>query len=226
MCKKTGIVRALHIVHNAVMRTFIVFEGIDGAGKGTQIRLLEKHLRKAGRRFSFISSPRYKTPTGKLVRRALLGEFGDFVGLNGYLSAVPYLLDFAAGRDATVAALKKGMVVSDRYVFSTSAYHAAKLPAKERKAFLSLVDEIMYRVFRLPKPDLILYFDVPVTQAQKNMRGKRKDQHEKSVAYQKRVAEVYRQLAKQKGWKLIPCTKNGKMRSPEEIHEMVWKAVQ
>jgi dTMP kinase len=208
------------------MRKFIVFEGIDGAGKGTQIRLLEKRLRNTGKRFSLTSSPRYQTPTGKLVKRALHGEFGDFLGLNAYLSAMPYFLDFAAAQPDLVKALKKGMVISDRYFSSTSAFHAAKLPAKERNAFLKQVDELMYKVFHLPKPDLIVYFDVPVMQAQKNMRGKAKDQHEKSVAYQKRVAEVYKHLAKQKGWKVIPCTKNGRMRSPREIHEMVWKAVQ
>jgi dTMP kinase len=136
------------------------------------------------------------------------------------------LLDFAANKPALVEALKKGTVVSDRYIFSTQAFQGAKVPEKQRKAFVQLIEELAYREFKLPKPDRILYFDVPVIQAQKNMRGKQKDQHEKSVAYQKRVAEVYLQLAKQRGWKVIPCTKNGEMRPPEEIHEMVWKAVQ
>lgn len=156
------------------MRKFIVFEGVDGAGKGTQIAMLEKRMRGSARRFSILSSPRYETPTGKLVRRALTGEFGDFVGLNAYLSAQPYLLDFAAGREVTLDALKKGTVISDRYVSSTLAYHAAKLPPEERKAFIALIEELMYRVFKLPKPDLVLYFDVPVDQAQKNMKGKKK----------------------------------------------------
>jgi dTMP kinase len=208
------------------MRKFIVFEGIDGAGKGTQIALLEKRLRKSGKRFSLLSSPRYSTPTGKLVKRALHGELGDFLGLSGYFSAMPYLLDFIAGREATIAALKKGLVISDRYVSSTLAYHGAKLPRKEQKAFRDFVEGLLYRDMKLPKPDLVLYFDVPVAQAQKNIRSKNKDQHEKSIAYQRRVANAYKQLAKGKGWRVIPCVKNGKLRSPEEIHELVWKAVQ
>ena len=205
--------------------TFIVFEGIDGAGKATQVELLRKRLSKQGR-VSVFQSPRYDTPTGKLVRRALLGEFGDFVGLNAYLSAMPYLLDFAAERDEVSSALKKGKVISDRYMYSTSAFHAAKLPAKDRKAFLDHVEMLMFKVFRLPKPDRVIYLEVPVGQAQKNMRSKKKDQHEKNVAYQKRVAEAYTQLAKRKEWRQIPCAENGSMRSPEEIHELVWKAVQ
>jgi len=208
------------------MRKFIVFEGIDGAGKGTQIELLAKRLRKEGRRFSLSSSPRYDSPTGQLVKRALHGEFGDFVGLNGYLSAMPYLLDFVATRPSLVAALAKGTVVSDRYIFSTLAFQGAKVPTKDRKKFLGLIEQLMYREFKLPKPDVVLYFDVPVAQAQHNMRGKKKDQHEKSVAYQKRVAGVYRQLTKREDWRVIPCVNNGKMRSAKEIHELVWKAVQ
>ncbi|HEV3244778.1 MAG TPA: thymidylate kinase [Candidatus Paceibacterota bacterium] len=205
---------------------FIVLEGIDGVGKGTQMKLLGERLRKAGVRFTSVSSPRYKTPTGQLVKRALHGEFGDFVGLNAYLAATPYFLDFAAARADLVAALKKGVVISDRYVSSTSAYHAAKLPQKERKAFLDLVDQFMFREFKLPKPDLVLYLDMPVARAQKNLRGKKKDQYEKNVGYQRRVAQVYLQLAKRKGWRVVPCVKNGRLRSPEEVHELVWKAVQ
>lgn len=208
------------------MRKFIVFEGIDGAGKGTQIQLLAKRLRKEGKLFSLLSAPRYGTPTGKLVKRALHGEFGDFRGLNGYLSAMPYLLDFAAGRDETIEALKKGMVVSDRYLSSTSAYHGAKLSAKEQKAFFAFVDATMYARLRLPKPDLVLYFDVPVEVAQKNLRSKKKDQYERSIAYQRSVAAMYRRLARQKNWRAIACVRGGKMRSPEEIHELVWKAIQ
>jgi dTMP kinase len=209
-----------------VKAKFIVLEGIDGAGKGTQIELLAKRLRASGKRFSLVSSPRYQWPTGQLVKRALYGEFGDFVGLNGYLSALPYLLDFALQRSDLEAALKKGMVISDRYVYSTLAFQGAKVAPKEKKSFIAFVETLMFKQFKLPKPERVIYFDVPVSQAQKNMRGKKKDQHEKSVAYQKKVAQTYRELAKRKEWRTIPCMKNGRMLSPEEIHGLVWKAVQ
>lgn len=205
---------------------FIVFEGIDGAGKGTQIELLARRLRKEGKHFSLAASPRYDSPTGQLVKRALHGDFGDFVGLNGYLAALPYLLDFAAQRSDLLAALKKGLIISDRFVFSTLAFQGAKVPAKERKAFVLFVERLMFNEFKLPRPDRVIYFDMPVAQAQKNMRGKKKDQHEKNVAYQKKVAQIYRELTKRKEWRVIPCTRNGVMRSPQEIHELVWKAVQ
>lgn len=204
---------------------FIVFEGIDGAGKATQVELLRKRLATAGRVFVF-RSPRYETPTGTLVKRALYGEFGNFVGLHAYLSAMPYLLDFAAERDELAAALEKGTVISDRFLPSTLAYHGAKLSGKERKAFLDFVETLMYGRLNLPRPTRVVYLDTPVSNAQKLLSRKKKDQHEKSFAYQRRVAGAYRQLAKRKEWRVVSCVKNGRMRSPEEIHESVWKAVQ
>ncbi|MDR3570802.1 MAG: dTMP kinase [Candidatus Pacebacteria bacterium] len=204
---------------------FVAFEGIDGAGKGTQIAMLAKRLKKEGVRFTLVSAPRYSSPTGQLVRRALFGEFGNFVGLNGYLSAMPYLLDFVAAQPKLEAALKQGTVLSDRYIFSTLAFQGAKVPSRNRAEFLKLIENLLYKEFHLPKPDRVIYFDVPVEQAQKNIRSKRKDQHEKDVAYQKRVANLYHELAKRKEWRVVPCTKGAAMRSPEEIHELVWKAL-
>lgn len=208
------------------MGRLVVFEGIDGAGKATQVKLLEKRLRAEGKRVAVFSSPRYDTPTGKLVKQALSGAFGNFVALSPYLSALPYLLDFAAEREEISVALGKGVVISDRYIPSTLAYHSAKLPRAQQKKFVDFVERLMYRGLKLPKPGLVIYLDVPVGNAQELLRGKKKDQHEKNVAYQKRVAQAYHTLGSRKEWKTISCTKSGRMLSPQEIHELVWKAVQ
>lgn len=209
-----------------ISNRLVVFEGIDGSGKATQVALLAKRLRTAGKHVSIFASPRYEKPTGKIVKRALSGAYGDFVALSPYLSALPYLLDFAASRDEIVAALKKGIVICDRYLPSTLAFHSAKLPRSKQEAFLDFVEHLMYRDLNLPRPDRVVYLDVPVASAQKLMRGKKKDQHEKNVAYQKRVVDAYRQLVKRKEWRAVPCTENGKMLSPEEIHRKVLKALQ
>ena len=112
----------------------IVFEGIDGAGKATQVELVEQWSRK---RATLPFSPRrsHETPTGKVVKAALAGAYGNFLALSPYLSALPYLLDFAAERDELTAALKKGIVISDRYISSTLAYHRAKLPGFAAQKF-------------------------------------------------------------------------------------------
>ena len=204
----------------------IVFEGIDGAGKATQVALLAKKLRSQGKTVSVFSSPRYDTPTGKLVKSALQGKFGNFVAMNAYFSALPYLLDFAAERDEVAAALKKGIVISDRYLPSTLAFHGAKLPKGEKKKFLIFVENLMYRDLKLPRPDRVIYLDVPVANAKKLLRGKKLDQHEKDSEYQTRVANTYKALAKRKEWRTIVCAKNGEVLSKRAIHEKIWKAVQ
>src|SRR3569832_363531 len=156
----------------------IVFEGIDGVGKATQVELLARALKKNGKRVTVFTSPRYDLPTGKLVRRALLGEFGDFVALSPYLSALPYFNDFAAWRSDVIAALQKGDVICDRYVYSTLAYASAKLSGAKQKAFLEEMSGIAFKNLRLPKADRVIFLDVPVAVSQKLMAQKKKDQFE------------------------------------------------
>jgi dTMP kinase len=199
----------------------IVFEGIDGVGKETQAALLAKRLRKAGKKVTTFSSPRYDLPTGKLVRRALLGEFGNFVSLSPYISALPYLADFAAWRDDVLSALKTGDVICDRYIYSTLGYHSAKLSGKKQRAFLHDIGAIAFKTLRLPKAHTVVFLDVPVAVSQKLMMKKKKDQHEANTAYQKKVANVYGILARNKNWLTIACAPKGEMRSRKEIHEEI-----
>ncbi len=207
------------------MHQLIVFEGIDGAGKATQVKMLAERLRAQGKRVTVFSSPRYETPTGKLVRAALEGAYGDFVGLSPYFSALPYLLDFAASRDEIRAALKKGMVICDRHVPSTVAYHSAKLSGAKAKEFIRLVEHVAYTVLGVPEPTLVVYLHLPVGKAQELMHKKKKDQHERDTGYQARVAKAYALLAKRKNWRTVESVKGGKMRSVQDIHEEIVRLV-
>ncbi len=196
----------------------IVFEGIDGAGKATQVKLLEDRLRAEGKRVAVFASPRYDTPTGKIVKDALSGAYGDFVGLSPYLSALPYLLDFAASRDDIREALKEGIVICDRYISSTVAYHSAKLTGSLAEEFIGLVETIAYERLGMPLPDLHVYLEVPVETARRLMVSKKKDQHERDASYQARVATTYKSLAQRTNWTTIQCVHDGVMRSRDEIH--------
>lgn len=205
------------------MGRLIVFEGIDGAGKATQVELLAKRLRSDGKHVTVFASPRYDLPTGKLVRSALHGEFGDFVGLSPYFSALPYLVDFAAWRDEIREALKKGTVICDRYVPSTVAYHSAKLTGQSAKDFVALIEGIAFGNLGLPKPDKVVYLHIPVETARRLMDHKKKDQHERDTAYQGRVAMTYQELSKRKEWSIVECVGEGRMRTVEDIHEEVMR---
>ncbi len=207
------------------MGRLIVFEGIDGAGKATQTKLLAKRLRARGKRVTVFASPRYDLPTGKLVRRALSGEFGDFVKLSPSLSALPYFLDFAAWKHDVELALKKGDVICDRYVYSTLAYASAKLSGAKKKRFLSEMSRVAFDNLALPRADVVVLLDVPVAVSQKLMRLKKKDQFESNLQYQKKVATTYAALSKARTWKVVRCAPHSTMRSRSDIAESVWKAV-
>lgn len=100
---------------------FIVFEGVEGAGKGTQIRRLEEHLRAAGHDVLVTREPG-GTELGEQIREVLLDP------KTGKLDARSEALLFAAARAQTVSsvirpALSDGkIVICDRYVDSSLAY--------------------------------------------------------------------------------------------------------
>jgi dTMP kinase len=204
----------------------IIFEGIDGAGKATQVELLRKRLRAAGKQVTVFSIPRYKTPIGKIIKNALHGEYGDFRHLDPHLSALPYLMDYALAKEDFLKALRKGIVIFDRYVQSTFAYHSAKLEGAAQTKLLRELEGIAFRDIGLPKPDAIIYLDVPPEVTRTLMKNKKRDQHEQDQTYQKNVAATYEKMSKGKHWQIIDCAPEGKMLPRNEIHEKIWKAVQ
>lgn len=200
-------------------RTLIVLEGIDGVGKATQARLLAARLRAEGQKAAVFSFPDYSTDIGKIIRGVLHGRYGDPVKISPYLTAVVYALDRALAADKIRAALKRGIVISDRYTTSM-AYGGATLKNAERKALFDFIESLEYEDLSIPRPSMVVYLDTPVSEAQTHIARKHKDVQEKNTRYQKKVAAVYRALAKQKKWKVVDGTG-----SQNEVRERIWDAV-
>lgn len=213
----------------------IVLDGGDGAGKGTQTKLLIEKLQSRGFAVSSLDFPRYEESLfGGLCGRALKGEFGDFVALSPYLASLPYTLDRVGVRSELFRLLEYNVVVCNRYTPSNIAYQAAKLSGKMREKFVDFLTTAEYVELGLPMPSLVLYLYVPVRiahvlVAQKNARGylgkKRgaRDQHEANQAYQERVMKTYLWLAKKNPgtWRVINCAPRGKILSREAIHQLI-----
>ncbi len=214
----------------------VAIEGIDGAGKGTQAARLCDALEDAGRSCGLIRFPRYdETVFGRTIARYLNGEFGDLAAADPHLAALLYAGDrfeslplLAAERAA------RDVVVFDRYVPSNLAHQAAKLPPAERPAFLAWLESVEYGVYRLPRPDLVVWLDIPVRTAQaliarkpsRRYTDKRADLHEADPAYLEQTAEVYRQLAAgDPHWRVVPCCPRGELRSPESVHQEIVEIV-
>ncbi|MEK7187019.1 MAG: hypothetical protein AAB690_01770 [Patescibacteria group bacterium] len=211
----------------------IVIEGGDGSGKATQTQLLVKGLSKK-HKVTFFEFPRYKqSQFGKLIRRSLTGEFGDFLNLSPYLSSLPHMLDRVRAKNLMLEALKEGDIVCDRYTPSNLAHQSAKLHKKERAAFISFIEETEYGELGMPTPDIVIYLWVPADISRKLMlkRAKREksklDSYEDRTEYQSKVIDMYLKLAKQRSnWFVVKCVDSrGKLLSKNTIHKMVFQIV-
>ena len=124
-----------------------------------------------------------------------------------------------------------GLVIADRYTTSNAVHQGSKLQGKERTDFFDWLFDYEYRLLGLPKPDLVIYLDVPVDQTEQNMHrreiqtGTSADIHERDDGYLRACRAAAGEAAERFGWTKIACTKNGVMRSIDEIHEDVYRAV-
>ena len=112
----------------------IVLEGLDGAGKSTQVKKLKAYLEQVGPKpMEYIHFPRYNAPVyGDLISRFLRGDFGSNETVHPQLVALLFAEDrHGASRDMKDVLSRGGTVLLDRYVYSNVAYQCAKLSDPE-----------------------------------------------------------------------------------------------
>lgn len=214
----------------------VAIEGIDGSGKGTQATRLCDGLRSTGRSAGLLRFPRYDdTAFGRTVAQYLNGAFGDLQSADPHLVALVYAGDrFESLPLIRADQAAHDVLVFDRYVPSNLAHQAAKVAPAERPAFLAWLQEIEYDVYKLPRPDLVFWLDMPVPTAQlliarkpsRRYTAKQADLHEADAGYLARTADVYRQLAADdRRWHVVPCCPGGELRSPDSVHQEILDAV-
>lgn len=213
------------------MGKLIVLEGTDGSGKSTQFAKMVEHLQLDGKDFRRLVFPRYKEESSALIRLYLGGAFGTKPSdVNGYAASAFYAVDRFASykQDWGKWYEEGGLVISDRYTTSNAVHQTAKEPEENRQEFLRWLYEFEYDRLGLPKPDLVIYLDVPTEFTDKLMRqresstGTQADIHEKDMAYLATCRQTGRMAADFYGWKVIHCVRDGAMRSIEDIHEEIY----
>ena len=216
------------------MGKLIVIEGTDGSGKSTQFRLLTSRLEAENRAFQKLVFPQYSEPRSALIRMYLGGEFGTKPSdVNAYAASAFYAVDRYASYKKVWGQWYEngGLIVSDRYTTSNAVHQASKEPVEKQDAFLQWLYDFEYDKLGLPKPDLVIYLDVPTDFTEKMLRGReastntQADIHEQDMQYLATCRQTGRNAAKFYNWKIITCVREGAMRSIEDIHNEIYTAV-
>ena len=216
------------------MGKLIVFEGTDGSGKSTQFALLRSRLQTEGVEFRTIVFPQYAEPSSALIRMYLGGEFGKRPGdVNAYVASTFYAVDRYASFQKVWGDYYRqgGLVLSDRYTTSNAVHQASKEPDETRRDFFAWLYDLEFVHMELPKPDLVLYLDVPTALTVQLMRKREHDTHsdadihEQNFDYLRQCRKTGLDAADFYGWQVIRCERDGKMRAIEDIHEEVYALV-
>lgn len=217
------------------MGKLIVFEGTDGSGKSTQFSLLTKRLQAIGKEFRTMVFPQYSEQSSSLIRMYLGGEFGSRPSdVNAYAASTFYAVDrFASYKKVWGNYYRDGgVMLSDRYTTSNAVHQGSKVSDKERKDFFAWLYDFEYGKMELPKPDLVIYLDVPTEITEQLMRKREAatntnaDIHEQHMDYLRLCRSTGLEAAEFYGWNIIHCAKDGKMRSIEDIHNEIFALVQ
>jgi dTMP kinase len=215
----------------------IVIEGVDSSGKATQSKLLSERLKKDGKSVISVEFPNYKSDSSSVVKMYLGGDFGtDPESVSPYAAST----FFAVDRFASVKAEWKdyfsggNIVIADRYTTSNMVHQASKIKDLEEKSkFLDWLYDFEYNILSLPKPDLVIFLDMPVENARQLMKNRAnkinnssvKDIHESNEDYLNKSYENACFVAEKYGWNRIKCAVDGKVRTIDDISDEIYNAV-
>ena len=214
----------------------IVIEGTDSSGKETQTKKLHKALKKLELNSKKISFPNYDSDASAPVKMYLAGKFGEVAGkVNPYPISTMYAIDrYASFKEDWGKDYAEGkIIISDRYTTSNIVHQAAKLEASEKDDYITWLEDLEYNKMELPKPDLVLFLNMPTEKAcalmetrnNKITGGEAKDIHEKDEAYLKKAHTNACEVAKKLGWVEIMCATATELKTKKQIHKEILKTV-
>lgn len=216
---------------------FIVLDGNDGSGKATQARLLKERFDQLGVASEHLDFPGYdRSMFGALIGECLAGQHGNFLTLDPKIASCLYALDrFTAAPQIRDARAAGSVVIADRFTSSNQMHQGGKVADVQKRAeFLAWLDKAEHEELSIPRPDIIVYLDVPVDISLELLQKKRAtknpsladgalDQVEEDRQYLERSRAVAMELAeKSSNWRRVDCMKDGALQSPEAVHALIW----
>lgn len=212
------------------MSRLVVIDGLDGSGKTTQFELLCEYLSSRGTSYKQICFPDYKEPSSALVKMYLAGEFGSSPdSVNPYAASTFYAVDrFASYKRFWEFDYKAGvLILAARYTTSNVIHQMSKLPREKWDEYLSWLEDFEYGLLELPRPDVVVFLDMPLEVSQRLLinrykgDGARRDIHERDMEYLQRCRESALYAAEKLGWQVIPCAENGEPLPEKEISQIL-----
>ncbi len=229
----------------------IVLEGLDGAGKSTQVKLLKEYLLEKGVNLRYLHFPRYDAPLyGDLIGKYLRGDLGSIEQVHPQIVALLFALDRMDASAQIKEWLQAGdCVLLDRYVYSNIAYQCSKIMMQPQFAANKeeLAEELRnwifdteYNRYGIPRPDLNLFLDVPISFVDSKLKESRQgdddrdylngkeDIHEADIQFQIHVRDMYlKQTRADEGFVRVHCEDaEGRMLPPADIFANIREQVE
>jgi len=218
----------------------IVIDGTDGSGKATQVELLAKTLKNEGYKIKLVDFPEYyKNFFGKFIGHCLSEQYYNFINVHPKIASVLYAADrFESSKNINTYLEKGYIVLANRYVSANQIHQGGKIKsAKKRAEFIKWLDEMEYKVFKIPRPDIVLYLSVPLELSLKMMKERNKNSKRNYVGNKKDVHEVDTDFQKNSrasalwlstylpNFIKIDCSDKKGIKTREDIHKQVYKIV-
>ena len=213
------------------MSKLIVIEGVsDGVGKTTQIKELYNKLVQSGKEVIYHHFPSYGSVGASLVEEYLKGNLGKREGIGPYAISSFYAMDrFYVYHNELKKALNEGKIVLlDRYTTSNLIYQGSFFEDKDE--FLDYITDYEYNKLGLKKPDLVIFLKLDKSIAKelrknRDTDGVEGDINEKDTVFLDKVYDNSLYVADKYDFKVIECSKDGVLRSIDDISREVYSIV-
>ncbi len=217
-------------------KLIIIESGSDASGKATQSEELLKKLTADGYNVRKVEYPNYKSESSTLVKMYLRGDFGKNADdVDAYIASTFFTADRYASFKTEWEEFYRsgGIVIADRYTTSNMVHQASKMEIEERDKYLDWLEDYEYNLFKIPRPDEVIFLNVPVDYSMKLMENRKnkftgedeKDIHESDKNYLRKTYNNSLYIADKYNWKRVECVKDEQLRTIEDISDEIYEIV-
>ena len=217
-------------------KLIIIESGSDASGKATQSEELLKKLTADGYNVRKVEYPNYKSESSTLVKMYLRGDFGKHADdVDAYIASTFFTADGYASFKTEWEEFYRsgGIVIADRYTTSNMVHQASKMEIEERDKYLDWLEDYEYNLFKIPRPDEVIFLNVPVDYSIKLMENRKnkftgeeeKDIHESDKNYLRKTYNNSLYIADKYNWKRVECVENEQLRTIEDISNEIYEIV-